>query len=66
MRKAKFKIGDLVSVNGQGKHEIALIDWHGKGYCDCCPTSETYYIYGFTFNRNQIINEDQLQKYTGN
>jgi hypothetical protein len=37
-----------------------------KGYCDCCPTSETYYMYGFTFNRNQIINEDQLQKYTGN
>ena len=54
----KYKIGNIVSINGTGNYKITEIKKHGLGFCDCCE-SKPYFMY--RLNGGMFVNEDQLK-----
>mgnify|MGYP001617581179 CR=1 FL=1 len=62
----KFDLGDIVSINGRGRYKIFGFEYHGNGVCECCKGEKYRMVYFNENNPRFIINEDQLQKYTGN
>ena len=60
MEAPKFKVGDLVSVNGSAPKKIKKIETHGAGFCECCDSNLPYYC--VSFGGSLFVNENQLKE----